>query len=117
MPNGFKVGLACPSGAYTNDKEACQAIAGSLAKIGIEIDLQIMESNRFWDLQAKKQLPPLFFDGVGDRYADPATQLRGIAHPASNWTAFEKKEFGADRPGREHCEPGAAEGSLRQARP
>ena len=93
VPNGFKVGLACPSGAYANDKEACQAIAGSLAKIGIEIDLQIMESNRFWDLQAKKQLPPLFFDGVGDRYADPATQLRGVAHPASNWTAFEKKEF------------------------
>ena len=52
-----------------------------------------MESNRFWDLEAKKQLPPLFFDGVGDRLQDPATQLRGVAHPASNWTAFEKKEF------------------------
>ena len=93
VPNGFKVGLACPSGAYANDKEACQAIAGSLGKIGIEVDLQIMESNRFWDLQAKKQLPPLFFDGVGDRFADPAQQLRGVAHPASNWTAFDKKEF------------------------
>jgi peptide/nickel transport system substrate-binding protein len=93
VPNGFKVGLACPSGAYANDKEACQAIAGSLAKIGVEVDLQIMESNRFWDLEAKKQLPPLFFDGVGDRYQDPASQLRGVAHPASNWTAFEKKEF------------------------
>ena len=93
VPNGFKVGLACPSGAYANDKEACQAIAGELAKIGIEIDLQIMESNRFWDLEAKKQLPPLFFDGVGDRFQDPATQLRGVAHPASNWTAFEKKEI------------------------
>ena len=78
VPNGFKVGMACPSGAYTNDKEACQAIAGSLAKIGIEVDLQIMESNRFWDLEAKKQLPPLFFDGVGDRLQDPSTQL-GVA--------------------------------------
>jgi peptide/nickel transport system substrate-binding protein len=93
VPNGFKVGLACPSGAYANDKEACQAIAGSLAKIGIEVDLQIMESNRFWDLEAKKQLPPLFFDGVGDRYQDPASQLRGVATTHSNWTAFEKKEF------------------------
>jgi peptide/nickel transport system substrate-binding protein len=93
VPTGFKVGLACPSGAYANDKEACQAIAGSLGKLGIEVDLQIMESNRFWDLEAKKQLPPLFFDGVGDRFQDPATQLRGVAHPASNWTAFEKKEF------------------------
>src|SRR5262249_43842369 len=50
--SGFKVGLACPSGAYTNDKEACQAIAGYLQKIGIEVDLQVMESNRFWDLEA-----------------------------------------------------------------
>jgi ABC-type transport system substrate-binding protein len=24
---------------------------------------------------------------------DPAQQLRGVAHPGSNWTAFEKKEF------------------------
>ena len=92
VPNGFKIGMACPSGAYANDKEACQAIAGSLAKIGIEVDLQIMESNRFWDLEAKKQLPPLFFDGVGDRLQDPATQMR-ITTPYSVFTAFEKKEL------------------------
>lgn len=92
VPNGFKIGLACPSGAYANDKEACQAIAGSLGKIGIEVDLQIMESNRFWDLEAKKQLPPLFFDGVGDRLQDPATQLR-ITTPYSVFTAWEKKEM------------------------
>ncbi len=90
---GFKVGLACPSGAYANDKEACQAIAGYLEKLGIEVDLQVMEPNRFWDLEAKRQLPPLFFDGVGDRNQDPDTQLRGVAHPDSKWTAFEKKEF------------------------
>jgi peptide/nickel transport system substrate-binding protein len=91
--SGFKVGLACPSGAYTNDKEACQAIAGYLGKIGIEVDLQVMESNRFWDLEAKKQLPPLFFDGVGDRLQDPDSQLKGVVHPMSRWTSFDKKEF------------------------
>jgi ABC-type transport system substrate-binding protein len=92
VPNGFKIGMACPSGAYANDKEACQAIAGSLGKLGIEVDLQIMESNRFWDLEAKKQLPPLFFDGVGDRLQDPATQMR-ITTPYSVFTAWEKKEM------------------------
>jgi peptide/nickel transport system substrate-binding protein len=91
--SGFKVGLACPSGAYTNDKEACQAIAGYLGKVGIDVDLQVMESNRFWDLEAKKQLPPLFFDGVGDRLQDPDTQLKGVVHTVSRWTSFEKKEF------------------------
>jgi len=92
-PTGFKVGMACPSGAYTNDKEACQAIAGYLQKLGIEVDLQVMESNRFWDLEAKKQLPPLFFDGVGDRLQDPDQPLKGIIGPDSRWTSFEKKEF------------------------
>jgi peptide/nickel transport system substrate-binding protein len=92
-PNGFKVGMACPSGAYTNDKEACQAIAGYLQKVGIEVDLQVMESNRFWDLEAKKQLPPLFFDGVGDRMQDPDQPLKGIMGTDSRWTSFEKKEF------------------------
>ncbi len=91
--NGFKVGLACPSGAYPNDKEACQAIAGYLQRLAIEVDLQVMEPNRFWDLEAKRQLPPLFFDGVGDRNQDPDTQLKGVAHPDSKWTAFEKQEF------------------------
>ena len=86
--------MACPSGAYANDKEACEAIAGYLGqRLGIKVDLQVMESNRFWDLEAKKQLPPLFFDGVGDRYQDPDTQLRGVLHPDSKWTSFDKKEF------------------------
>jgi peptide/nickel transport system substrate-binding protein len=90
---GFKVGMACPGGAYANDKEACEAIAGYLQRLGIQVDLQVMEPNRFWDLEAKRQLPPLFFDGVGDRYQDPDQQLRGIMLPDSKWTSFDKPEF------------------------
>lgn len=90
---GFKVGMACPSGAYANDKEACEAIAGYLQRLGIQVDLQVMEPNRFWDLEAKRQLPPLFFDGVGDRNQDPDTQLKGVIHPDSKWTSFDKQEF------------------------
>ena len=90
---GFKIGMACPSGAYANDKEACEAVAGYLQRFGIQVDLQVMEPNRFWDLEAKKQLPPLFFDGVGDRYQDPDQQLRGVMLPDSKWTSFDKREF------------------------
>jgi len=91
---GFKVGMACPSGAYANDKEACEAIAGYLGqRLGIQVDIQVMEPNRFWDLEAKRQLPPLFFDGVGDRYQDPDQQLKGIMLPDSKWTSFDKPEF------------------------
>jgi peptide/nickel transport system substrate-binding protein len=91
--DGFRTGMACPSGAYPYDREACQAVAGYLHKLGVEVDLQVMEPNRFWDLQAKRRLPPLFLDGVGDRFQDPDTQLEGILSPESPWTAFEKAEF------------------------
>jgi peptide/nickel transport system substrate-binding protein len=92
-PNGFKIGMACPSGAFANGNEACQAIAGYLQKLGIEVDLQMMEPARYWDLEAKKQLPPLFFDGFGESFQDPDPQLQGALGPDSKWTAFEKKEF------------------------
>jgi len=90
---GFKIGMACPSGAYANDKEVCQAIAGYLERLGVEVDLQFMESAKYWDLQAKKQLPPLFFDGWSERFLDPDTQLKGVLSPESKYAAFEKKEF------------------------
>jgi peptide/nickel transport system substrate-binding protein len=92
-PNGFKIGMACPSGAFANGSEACQAIMGYLQKLGLEVDLQMMEPARYWDLEAKKQLPPLFFDGFGEAFQDPDPQLQGALGPDSKWTAFEKKEF------------------------
>ncbi len=92
-PNGFRIGMACPTGAYVGDRDACQAIAGYLGRLGIDADLQLMEPNRYWDLEANRQLPPLFFDGMGDRFQDPDVQLKGALTLDSNWTAFEKKEF------------------------
>ncbi len=64
---GFKIGFACPSGAYTNFEQVCEAIQGFLGAINIETDLSLMESGKYWDLEAKKQLPPLF----GDSWAEP----------------------------------------------
>jgi peptide/nickel transport system substrate-binding protein len=92
-PQGFKVGMGCPTGAYANDKEICQAVAGYLERLGVEADVQFMESAKYWDLEAKKQLPPLFFDGWSERFLDPDTQLKGVIGPDSKYAAFEKKEF------------------------
>ena len=61
-PNGFSMGMACPAGAYTNFEEVCEAVAGYLGDVGIVVDLEIMESGQYWDLEAAKELPPLFGD-------------------------------------------------------
>jgi len=61
-PNGFEMDMACPAGAYTHFEEVCEAIAGYLGEVGIKVNLEIMESGHYWDLEAAKELPPLFGD-------------------------------------------------------
>jgi len=39
-PNGFEVSMNCPNDRYVNDGEVCQAVAASLARIGVKINLQ-----------------------------------------------------------------------------
>jgi hypothetical protein len=39
-PNGFEIGMNCPNDRYVNDGAICQAVAASLARIGIKVNLQ-----------------------------------------------------------------------------
>ncbi|MFT7115821.1 MAG: peptide/nickel transport system substrate-binding protein [Rhodoferax sp.] len=40
-PNGFEVGMNCPNDRYVNDSKICQAVAASLSRIGVKINLQV----------------------------------------------------------------------------
>jgi peptide/nickel transport system substrate-binding protein len=75
--NGFDMGFACPAGAYTNFEEVCEAIQGFLSEVGINADLELMESGRYWDLEAEKQLPPLFGDSWSERSGEALPRLLG----------------------------------------
>ena len=62
-PDGFDIGFACPSGAYPNFVQVCEAVAAQLREVGVNApSLEIMDSGAYWDLESKKQLPPLFGD-------------------------------------------------------
>jgi peptide/nickel transport system substrate-binding protein len=39
-PNGFEVSMNCPNDRYVNDSNICQAVAASLARVGVKINLQ-----------------------------------------------------------------------------
>jgi peptide/nickel transport system substrate-binding protein len=90
--DGFSIGMACPSDAYTNFSEVCEAVAAQLAEVGIDAQLDIMESGAFWDLEAEKQLPPMFGDSWSANSNEPSAYDRlfgamgGVDASYSSWT-------------------------------
>jgi peptide/nickel transport system substrate-binding protein len=74
--DGFSIGMACPSDAYTNFSEVCEAVAAQLGEVGIDAQLDIMESGSFWDLEATKALPPMFGDSWSANSNEPSAYDR-----------------------------------------
>lgn len=89
-PDGFSMDMACPSGAYPHFEEVCQAIVGYLGDVGIEVSLETMESGQYWELEAEKELPPLFGDSwstiSGEAYRRLDGALRGWDASYSAWS-------------------------------
>jgi peptide/nickel transport system substrate-binding protein len=88
-PDGFEMDMACPAGAYTNFEEVCEAVAGYLGEVGITVNLEIMESGQYWDLEANKELPPLFGDSWsalgGEAFRRLTGALMGWDAAYSSW--------------------------------
>jgi len=75
--DGFAMGMACPAGAYMHFEEVCEAITGYLGDVGIDISLEIMESGQYWELEANKELPPLFGDSWSTLSGEALRRLTG----------------------------------------
>jgi peptide/nickel transport system substrate-binding protein len=88
-PDGFEMGMACPAGAYTHFEEVCEAIVGYLGEVGINVDLEIMESGHYWDLEAAKELPPLFGDSWSAVGMEAYRRLIGaLGGPDASYSAW-----------------------------
>ena len=75
--DGFAMDMACPAGAYMHFEEVCEAVAGYLTEVGIDVSLEIMESGHYWDLEASKELPPLFGDSWSTLSGEALRRLSG----------------------------------------
>ena len=89
-PNGFAMDMACPVGAYTHFEEVCEAVVGYLEDVGIDVSLDLMESGQYWDLEANKELPPLFGDSWsaagGEAFRRLIGALGGMDASYSAWS-------------------------------
>ena len=75
--DGFEIGMAGPSDTYINFEQVMQAVAGYWGEIGIEVDLEFMESGKYWGLEAKRELPPLFGDSWSSSIGEAFPRLKG----------------------------------------
>lgn len=90
-PDGFEIGFACPIGAYTNFEQVCQAVAGYLDDVGITLEggeIQFMESGQYWDLEANKELPPLFGDSWSTADGEALNRLIGAVTADASYAAW-----------------------------
>lgn len=76
-PDGFSIDMACPGNAQINFDQVCEAIQGYLGEVGITVNLELMESGQFWELEAQKQPPPLFGDSWTETSGEALPRLEG----------------------------------------
>ncbi len=76
-PDGFEIDMAGPSDTYINFEQVLQAAAGYWEDVGITVNLEFMESGKFWDLEAKRELPPLFGDSWSSSTGEAFPRLIG----------------------------------------
>jgi len=95
-PDGFEIGFACPTGAYTNFEQVCEAVGGYLNDIGITFEggeIQFMESGKYWDLEANKELPPLFGDSWSTTDGEALNRLEGALGADASYAAWNTSEL------------------------
>ncbi len=91
--DGFDVEFRCPIGAYTNFEQVCEAVQGYLTDVGINTNLELMESGQYWDLEAAKELPPLFGDSWSNALAEPINRIQGALLEENSYAAFSSPEL------------------------
>jgi peptide/nickel transport system substrate-binding protein len=77
-PNGFEIDMGGPAGAYARGTELCEAAVGYWAKIGVKVNLTMIESGKYWDDAIARKYPPIFFDSWSVRTGDAAERIEGL---------------------------------------
>ncbi len=78
-PNGFSVVLDAPNNRYINDAQIAQAVASSLAKIGIKVKVNATPKSSFFPRTAKQDTS-FFLIGWASSDGDGSSMLDGVVH-------------------------------------
>lgn len=93
--DGFDIDFRCPSGAYTNFEQVCEAVQGYLSAVGINAKLELMESGEYWALEAHKELPGVFGDSWSNTLPEAIGRIEGALGPNASYAAWNTPEITA----------------------
>ena len=78
-PNGFEIQLDSPNNRYINDAQIAQAVASSLAKIGIKVKVNATPKSTFFK-ETGKLNTSFFLIGWSNSDGDASSILDGVVH-------------------------------------
>jgi peptide/nickel transport system substrate-binding protein len=78
-PGGFQVTLDCPNDRYINSERVCQAIAGMLARIGVQVSINSIPAAKFFAKIGSRDTSLCFF-GYAPSDLDAYNSLNVVVH-------------------------------------
>ncbi len=82
-PNGFETQIDCPNNRYINDEKICVAVAGMLAKIGINLKVNAIPRAQFFP-KAQRLEVSMYMLGWGGATTDAYFTLSPVLHSRNN---------------------------------
>jgi peptide/nickel transport system substrate-binding protein len=98
-PNGFETQIDCPNNRYINDEKICVAVAGMLAKIGVNLKVNAIPRAQFFP-KAQRLEVSMYMLGWGGATTDAIFTLQPVLHSRNdkgdgdfNWGNYRDDEF------------------------
>ncbi|QJR16150.1 ABC transporter substrate-binding protein [Usitatibacter palustris] len=100
-PNGFDLTIDCPNNRYINDEKICVAIAGMLAKIGVNAKVNAIPRSQYFP-KAQRLEVSMYMLGWGGATTDAWFTLQPVLHSRNdkgdgdyNWGNYKDPVFDA----------------------
>jgi len=87
-PDGFSIGMGCPSDAYLNINDVCLAVESDLEAIGIDVELDIMSTDVFWAEEFYGTTGPMYVDSWSSDLGEATNRLEGALRPGEYYTTW-----------------------------
>lgn len=87
-PDGFSIGMGCPSDAYLNINDVCLAVEADLEAVGIDVELDIMSTDVFWAEEFYGTTGPMYADSWSSDLGEAINRLEGALRPGEYYATY-----------------------------